>query len=154
MLSFYPFYIHSIHTTHAQCRHKVLLALMQNEVARGHLQLRAPLLSPTSTARSSAIVGDEQGGGSRERCSASARVHGRRCEGGSCREEGWGESGWVGLGLERAGLPPLVAGAGWRCRKRPVLPCMSIERTQPNSLSVIYRMHGYLCNAKIRDASI
>ena len=77
---------------------------MENEVARGHLQLRAPLLSPTSTARSSAIVGEEQGG----RGSGAPRVlvctAGAAREGGSCMEEGWGELGWVGLGLERAGL--------------------------------------------------
>ena len=101
MLRACSLFIHSIHTNHAPCRRKVLLALMQNEVARGHLQLRAPLLAPTSTARNSAIVGEEQGGrGSGAprvlMCTAAAaRVGAAGRRGG----EGQGGLGWGWNGL-------------------------------------------------------
>ena len=52
----------------------------------------------------------------------------RESEGGGGREKGRGGRGWAGLGLDRAGLPPQVAGASVGCRRGAVEGLMWIAR--------------------------
>ena len=158
MLRACSLFIHSIHTNHAPCRHKVLLALMQNEVARGHLQLRAPLLAPTSTARSSAIVGEEQGGrGSGAprvlvctAAAARAEVAGRR---GGESQDGlvWG---WSGLGC-RLWWPGQAegAGSGPYCRACPLREPVQTRCPLFTECTVIYAMLKFVMLANDRKCA-
>ena len=52
----------------------------------------------------------------------------RESEGGGGREKGRGGRGWAGLGLDRAGLSSLVAGAGAGCRRGAVERLKQIAR--------------------------